>query len=416
MKKLMNKMNEVEYWKKAIFILCAGMATIWIYRSSFTPIYPQIKESLGGEASDTAMGSISSFYFLGYITIQVPAGMLVDKIGKKRVLVPSFILFAFAAFLVATARHLPLLFSGSVLAGLSGGAFYAAAYSLTAQNVPANKRNFSTALIDSSSAIGSSLGILLSSYLIVQKGFKWEYMMYVAILLILSMSFFFMKGIRKSKKPFLTKDKEGEKEPKKKMNWKKLRKNLLKPKMILAYLLYFASCYPYYMTVAWLPNFLRVAHGLRGSSLGLSSSLVSLTSIPGALFFSKVADHYRKRRLQLIFILNVFAAAALLLIMYSSSKIFLTGALASYGFAGKLAVEPILISWMGEQAPQTGVGTTLGVFNFFGKLSSVIAPALTGYLISAQGSEMRGFQTGTVILLGGTILFALLSPYFKKKA
>lgn len=54
----------------------------------------------------------------------------------------------------------------------------------------------------------------------------------------------------------------------------------------------------------------------------------------------------------------------LLLTVQVSNATLLLIALIMYGFLGKLAVEPIIISWLGENAPKIGIGTTLGVFNF----------------------------------------------------
>ncbi len=48
---------------KIVILLCMGWVTIWIYRSALSPVYPQIRASLNGNASDTALGSISSFLF-----------------------------------------------------------------------------------------------------------------------------------------------------------------------------------------------------------------------------------------------------------------------------------------------------------------------------------------------------------------
>ncbi|MGF1948823.1 MFS transporter, partial [Enterococcus gallinarum] len=52
-----------------------------------------------------------------------------------------------------------------------------------------------------------------------------------------------------------------------------------------------------------------------------------------------------------------------------------------------------------------GVGTTLGVFNFFGMMSSVIAPTLTGSISDATGSKVMGFYIAIILLIGGTFLF-----------
>ena len=43
-----------------------------------------------------------------------------------------------------------------------------------------------------------------------------------------------------------------------------------------------------------------------------------------------------------------------------------------YGFLGKMAVDPVLISHVSDNADPKNVATTLGVFNFFGMSSSCL--------------------------------------------
>lgn len=109
----MTNKKGLEYWKQIVILMCAGWMAIWIYRSALSPIYPQIRASLGGEVTDTALGLISSFYFTGYVAMQIPAGILVDKIGKKKVLIPGFILFGLSALLIAQANSIGLIYVGS---------------------------------------------------------------------------------------------------------------------------------------------------------------------------------------------------------------------------------------------------------------------------------------------------------------
>ena len=114
------------------------------------------------------------------------------------------------------------------------------------------------------------------------------------------------------------------------------------------------------------------------------------------------------KKVQFIVVLEFLATAMLLLTVQVINETLLI-ALIMYGFLGKLAVEPIIISWLGENAPKIGIGTTLGVFNFFGMMSSVIAPALTGKISDTTGSKVMGFYIAVVILLIGTILFMLVN-------
>lgn len=184
--------------------------------------------------------------------------------------------------------------------------------------------------------------------------------------------------------------------------------------MLFAYILYFATCYAYYMTVTWLPNFLGTERGFEGAAIGFSASLVSFAAIPGALAFSRLADKYMDHKVRFIVILELLAAIMLLLTVQATNATFLLIALVMYGFLGKLAVEPIIISWLGDHAPKVGIGTTLGVFNFFGMMSSIVAPALTGGISDMTGSKVMGFYVSVALLIIGAILFMLANMNQKK--
>lgn len=395
------------YWKQIIILMCSGWVTIWIYRAALSPVYPQINESLGGNISDTALGSIASFYFFGYVIMQIPAGFLVDKIGKKTVLLPGFVVFALAALLISQASSISMIYIGSFLAGIGCGSFYGSAYSLTSQNIPKEKKSFSTAIVNSGSAVGSGFGMILSSFIVIQMNMPWQTMMYLSAFLIVCMTIAFALVIRSNKEDvaFLESQAAAEEETTDQPKEKVSLSTLFSLRMLFTYVLYFATCYAYYMTVTWLPNFLGTERGFQGVAIGFSSSLVAFASIPGALFFSRLADKYMHKKVTFIVILEVLAALMLLVTVQATNSTFLMIALILYGFLGKLAVEPIIISWLGENAPKVGVGTTLGVFNFFGMMSSVIAPTLTGSISDATGSKVMGFYIAIILLIGGTFLF-----------
>ncbi len=395
------------YWKQIIILMCSGWVTIWIYRAALSPVYPQINESLGGNISDTALGSIASFYFFGYVIMQIPAGFLVAKIGKKTVLLPGFVVFALAALLISQASSISMIYTGSFLAGIGCGSFYGSAYSLTSQNIPKEKKSFSTAIVNSGSAVGSGFGMILSSFIVIQMNMPWQTMMYLSAFLIVCMTIAFALVIRSNKEDvaFLESQAAAEEETTDQPKEKVSLSTLFSLRMLFTYVLYFATCYAYYMTVTWLPNFLGTERGFQGVAIGFSSSLVAFASIPGALFFSRLADKYMHKKVTFIVILEVLAALMLPVTVQSTNSTFLMIALILYGFLGKLAVEPIIISWLGENAPKVGVGTTLGVFNFFGMMSSVIAPTLTGSISDATGSKVMGFYIAIILLIGGTFLF-----------
>jgi dipeptide/tripeptide permease len=51
------------------------------------------------------------------------------------------------------------------------------------------------------------------------------------------------------------------------------------------------------------------------------------------------------------------------------------------------------------------VGLWTGFENFFGNLGGVLAPLITGVLISRTGSYAPGFMLATIVLLGGIVCY-----------
>lgn len=107
-------------------------------------------------------------------------------------------------------------------------------------------------------------------------------------------------------------------------------------------------------------------------------------------------------------------AATMLFIMVGTANqtVTIVGIIA-YGFFGKLAVEPIIISWLSQFASRKSIAMTYGVFNFFGMTASIIAPSLTGTISDITGSKVYAFYLAIGIILVGTLIFFLVNKFVK---
>lgn len=394
------------YWKQIVFVLTAGWIVIWIYRTILTPIYPIISSFFGG-ASDASLGNISSFYFFGYVCMQIPSGILVDRLGKKKILIPGFLLLGIGTLVVALSQRISTVFIGSILAGVGCGTYYGAAYSLTTEHVPLNKKSLATAIVNSGTAVGSGLGLISSSFFVGEGILPWQSLLYITAILVLIMIVIFQKFIREE----LPASKK-ENAPVKKS--RSSLKGLFKLPMISAYILYFSTLYAYYLIDTWLPNFLETERGFQGTAIGVTSSLVFFAAIPGALVFSRIADRIPNKKVTIIIFLEIAAAFVLFITVTTSNQSLLIFGIIAYGFLGKLAVEPIIISWLGQYAPRKSIATTYGVFNFFGMSASVLVPSITGMISDATGTKVYAFYLAIGILCAGTLLFYLINRFYEK--
>lgn len=393
------------YWKKVIVMLCLGWSVIWIYRTILNPILPEIQSDLG-VTSDAKMGLIFSTFFFAYTMMQIPSGIMADKFGRKKVLIPGFILFTIGAILVGVSPNLTMILVASFITGMGQGTYYGPAYSISSQAIPKDKRGISTAIINSGSAIGMGIGLIGSSFLVKDAGWDWRILLFITAGLVLLMVLVFAKNIKENPFGAVAKENEIANDPEDKPSMKKLFGN---PKMLASYALYFATCYGYYMIVTWLPTFLQEERGFQGSAIGFASSLVAFSAIPGALLFSRLSDKFMHKKVTFIIILELLAALTLYLTVAVNTTTLLIISLIFYGLLGKLAVEPILISYMADNAPKQGYSTTFGVFNFFGMMSSVVAPFATGLISDVTGSKVLGFYLAAVIIVIGTIIMLLVN-------
>lgn len=397
------------YWKTIVFTFCLGWVVIWIYRAMLSPIYTEIQGTIGPQ-TNAAMGLISSCYFFGYTSLQIPSGFLVDRFGQKKILIPGFIVFSLGALSIGFASNLTMIYVGSVLAGIGCGTYYGAAFSLTAEHVPPEKKGIATAIVNSGSALGMILGMTGSSFIVKTLNLPWQTMVYISAGLIALLVVWFIIAIKdNSQDRKIASAKNLEKSKDQAVSNEEKKTSLISLNMISCYILYFTTCYAYYLIVTWLPKFLESERGITGSMIGIIVSMISVTAVPGALYFARLSDKKSNKKPLIIIGLEIAAFILVALSMLVPNAGTLAVVLLLYGFLGKMAVDPVLISYISDKADKKNVATTLGVFNFFGMSSSIIAPAFTGFIIDKTGSGEAGFYIGALLLVVGTVLFLLFN-------
>lgn len=405
----MNAINKksIDYWKKIVVVMSLGWVAIWIYRTVLTPIYPEIQASLGN-VNNAEIGAIASFYFLAYCGMQIPCGILVDKLGQKIMLMCGFSLFIIGTLCIANAGNLILIYTGSLLAGAGCASFFSSAYSLSSANVPQKRRALANAIINSGSAIGMGIGLIGSSLLVKNMHMAWQNVLFiVAAILGVMLCVFTLVIRRKQKEPAVTEHKNNAMAATSVVEEKSAP--LFSPLLCSVYFLYFCTCYGYYLIVTWLPSYLQTERGFDGGAIGFASALVAVVGVPGALFFSHLSDKFRDSKVKVILGLESVAAAMLMFTVLSPNTTMLMISLVLYGLLGKMAVDPILISFVSEQATAKTLGRAFSLFNFFGMSSAVVAPTLTGLISDLTGSKEISFVMSAGLVIVGTILFAIVT-------
>jgi len=127
------------------------------------PIFALYAEKLPGGDSHFLIGIALGAYGLTQAILQIPAGWLSDRYGRKPVIVAGLLLFAAGSFIAASADDIYWIIAGRVIQG--AGAINAAVMALTADLTREEHRTKAMALIGITIGITFSLSMVLSPIL-----------------------------------------------------------------------------------------------------------------------------------------------------------------------------------------------------------------------------------------------------------
>lgn len=398
-----------KYWWKVVALCFFGWILMYADRTILNPVMGQIGKQYG--LSNTQLGLVNSLFFLTYAVTQIPFGMVGDKYGRRLTITVGFVLFGLTTYLSGIASGFGVFMIYRALTGVGQGAYYGPAYALATESIPTKKITLGTAIINSGMAFGTSGGYLLSSKLVLENGAHWSkpflIMAIPTVIVGILFSIILKEKVVRPEDQVKTKNEvqSSKNQVKEKVSLKSVFSN---KNLVCTFILCFCSIYANFVIITWLPSFLQVERGFEGTSVGFIASLVPWASIPGALIFARISDKFKVTK-KLVFILVPIALVSVFGIAFVTNKTLLILVLVLYGLTGKLALDPILVSYVTKNAQKGSLGTTLSVYNFVGMSGSILAPYVTGWISDSLGSMKVGFYLAAVLLLVGMVVFSFAS-------
>lgn len=385
-----------------IFLFFLGWVFMYADRNILSPVMGSIGDEWGLDNSQ--LGLMSTVFFAAYALMQIPTGFLADKFGRVRVLVIGYILFGVGTYFSGLAASFGIFLLMRALTGLGEGTYYGSQYGISSSITPKKYRGLISALINSGMAFGISLGFIASSYFTYTLNKGWQFPFYVFAIPTIIVAILIGLFVRDNQKQ--------EKKQKQVIQEKGSIKQLFTKNHILVYILIFCSLYGFFGMLTWLPYYLHTTRGVEASQTGIIASLVPWASIPGAIIFGYLSDKIKSKK-PLIIILAIAGAICQFAIPYIGNYSLLLIGLILYGFLGKLALDPVLISYLADITPSSMYSRVYGFFNFSGMLSSIFAPYITGYFADRTGSLEFGFYLSGGLLLIGAMLFIFTDKRLK---
>lgn len=372
-----------------LWALALGWAVIYADRTSMYPLLAVISEHLG--ISSAQAGSLTSIYFFFYVAMQIPAGILGDRYGLKRVLIANYAIAGIGILglgLLGNSYGALLLFAA--LHGLGAGAYYPAAYGTVLSQVEPSRRGFSSAIIGMGMALGLIIGLAMSGPVYTWLG------SYRAPFILMSLPTFavllvFWRNLPECKGNATA-------------SWQAYRRILSDVDLWRINIATFCALFGFWVAVSWGPTFLKAERGFSLGQAGLFTGLMAVTAVPAALVWGKLSDRMGRRKVSIV----VLPLGALSLYLFSVAEgTAIIAVLLAFGLFSNSAFTPVMVAWTGDIAGRRYPGFTgaaVGIFNCVIMISAIAAPLFSGYLRDMTGSLAPAILAGSIVMLAGTIL------------
>jgi MFS family permease len=373
-------------------VLSLGWVFIYLDRVLIFPLLPLIGHEFG--IGDTLRGLVVSSYFVCYVGMQIPAGILGDRYGLGRVLFMTYLLVGVALIGVGLLSHwYAVLLAFAALHGLGAGGYYSGSYGLTIGSVPVARRGVASAIVSVGMAMGLGLGLAIAVPMATALG-SWRQpflVLSVPTLLIAGLIYYISRNA--PNEPATTRE-----NPVQMLRVVTQNRDL----MLLSVVAFFAL-YGYWVLITWAPSFLLEDRGFDLATAGQFTAVLAIASIPGALVWGPLSDRVGRKWISVGMLFVGSGAIAMVGLVTSSPLLLAT--LAVYGLVSSLAWNPVLVAWAGDLVQtRHGLGTAIGILNFFAVGSSFAGPVITGAISDLTNSIATGFYVGAAALFVAAIL------------
>jgi len=337
------------------------------------------------------VGNLSAFYFYAYGAVQLPVGVLVDRLGARRVLCLAALMCAIGSLMFAWANVIWLAYLGRLFIGLGSGVAFVSTLKLISLWFPVKRFALLSGLTLMLGMVGGIGG--QAPLAILVDGLGWRDTMVWASGFVLVLAIILGTVVRDKKHtddnadlttvPFI----------------KNLSTVLKNPQICIsagvgfclpAALFAFASLWgvPYMMTAYQLPK----------AEAAAMMSLILIGWALGAPLQGWVSDHFRRRKIPLL-ISSIGAFLSLVMILYMPGLPMLAVQilLIINGLCSSALI--LIFAVVRENASLNSAGTAIGYANMSVIVSAAILQPLVGWLLdlSWQGGMLNGGRLYTTV-------------------
>jgi MFS family permease len=368
-------------------ILVYAWIANYLIRMALSALLPPIMGEFG--LTYAQAGLLSAALFYAYTSMQLPAGVIGDRLGRKRMVIAGVVLSAGASVFTGLAGSLVALFVARLATGLSQGFLFSNDRVIIAATTPRQRIALGQGISFSGPGLGTTLGLVLAGYLGTL--LPWRHVFLLFALPPLLAAWLLWRFVPEPPRATATADPA----------WP-FRRVLRTRDFWLLAVSGMVPIYVQFLLATWGPA-LFVEAGVRDLARSASlASLQGLTAPAGLLVSGLVADrlhargYHRKLVIALALVGSVGAVLAMSLVIQGygqerGTAFLLTLAVLATSFFIWCCWGPAY-AILGDLFPPSVLGRAFGAFNTICFLGAVASPHVTGWLRDLSGSFVAGLH------------------------
>jgi MFS family permease len=159
-------------WRIA-WLLGLGVLVNYFDRVNLSVSHESLYAAFG--ISNITFGLLSGAYNWTYALCQLPIGVLLDKLGVRRIGRISTFVWSIASFGAAVTPNLGGLFAARLALGVGEAPTFPANAKAIGYWFPARERSFATSIFDAAAKFASAIGVPIIGIVLIKVGWRWSF-------------------------------------------------------------------------------------------------------------------------------------------------------------------------------------------------------------------------------------------------
>ncbi|HHG0625662.1 TPA: MFS transporter [Klebsiella pneumoniae] len=398
-----------------LFMVFISVVINYMDRSNLSIAGPHIAADFG--LSTIEMGYIYSAFGWTYAFLQIPGGLIVDKVVPRVLYTVMLVGWSVMTILMGVAQGFLALFGLRLAVGVFEVPSFPTNNKVVTAWFPEHEKGKAIAIYTSGQFVG--VAFLTPVLVAIQNWIGWQGMFILMGLIGVVWGIVWYMLYRQPDEHARANKEEieyiragggiipstgTEKSPKQKIDWSQVKMAFSRRKLWGVYIGQFASTSMLWFFLTWFPTYLVQYRHLDFIKVGFLTSIPFLAAFAGVLLGGTFSDWLIKRghsitlARKLPIILGLLLSTSIVGANFTDNTTlivcFMTLAFFGNGFSS--------ITWtlISAIAPVKAIGVTGGTFNFIGNLSSIVIPIVIGYLVSGGNFAPALIFVSSVALIG----------------